>query len=351
MRKVIHIDADCFYAAVEMRDDPSLKDLPVAIGGPSNSRGVLATANYKAREFGVRSAMPSSLAKRLCPDLLIIPGNMSKYREASQQMHEIFRDYTDIIEPLSLDEAYLDVSNSTAFGGSATLIAQDIRKRIECSIGITVSAGVATNKFLAKVASDWNKPNGIKAVTPDELQSFVENIPVARISGVGKVAQEKLQRMGVVVCRDLKAVPLEQLIKSFGSMAYRLLQFSQGIDDRPVQVSRERKSVSVEHTFAHDLNSVDESVAQLPNILEELKIRVKRNRCEQHICKYYLKLKFNDFTQTTIERPIVGKLEDSVFTALLIEAHARHNKPVRLIGAGYRLTPPILKQLELFPSH
>ncbi|TDO96015.1 DNA polymerase IV [Marinomonas balearica] len=348
MRKIIHIDADCFYAAVEMRDDPSLCNVPLAIGGPSNSRGVLATANYKAREFGVRSAMPSSVAKRLCPDLLIIPGNMSKYQEVSRQMHAIFRDYTDIIEPLSLDEAYLDVSESGAFGGSATLIAQEIRQRIENETGITVSAGVATNKFIAKVASDWNKPNGIKTVSPSEVQAFVTDIPVARVSGVGKVAQEKLSVMGVETCGDLKNISFDQLLKSFGSMAYRLQQFSKGIDERPVQVSRDRKSLSVEHTFAFDLEGTEQCIQQLPNIIEELKIRVKKKQCLQNIRKYYLKLKFSDFSQTTIERPISGKLDDFVFFELLNEAYSRHNKPVRLIGVGYRLTAPISNQLSLF---
>ncbi|RNF72659.1 DNA polymerase IV [Marinomonas rhizomae] len=346
-RKIIHIDADCFYAAIEMRDDPSLQDIPIAIGGPESGRSVLSTANYAARAFGVRSAMPTSVAKRLCPALLVIPGNMGKYRIASEQMHAIFRQFTDIIEPLSLDEAYLDVTNSTDFQGSATRIAEEIRLRIFRDVGITVSAGVATNKFIAKVASDWDKPDGLTVVTPAKQFAFVSNVPVKFISGIGRVAQEKLAALGVFKCSDLQALDFSILQKSFGSMAFRLSQFALGIDDRPVTVSRERKSVSVEHTFSKDLLDLKSCQTVLPLLLTDLKKRMVGKNFEPQLSKYYLKVKFDDFKQTTIEQPIKAKLSDDVFLQLLQQAYSRYRRPVRLIGVGYRLSPPEPHQLNL----
>ena len=206
MRKIIHCDCDCFYAAVEMRDDPSLRDLPIAIGGKSDRRGVVATCNYRAREYGVRSAMPTGQALKLCPDLVVVPGTMAKYREAAQQIRQIFYRYTDKVEPLSLDEAYLDVTDCTECQGSATLIAQEIREVIAREVGVTASAGIAPNKFLAKVASDLNKPDGQYVITPPEIDAFVETLKVKRISGVGKVTNEKLRRLGIETCGDLAAV-------------------------------------------------------------------------------------------------------------------------------------------------
>jgi DNA polymerase IV len=347
-RKIIHIDADCFYAAIEMRDDPSLRDLPIAIGGPASGRSVLSTANYVAREYGVRSAMPASVAKRLCPSLLILPGSMSKYREVSDQMQAIFREFTDIIEPLSLDEAYLDVTNSTCCQGSATRIAEEIRSRILTDIGITVSAGVATNKFIAKVASDWDKPDGLTVITPENQFEFVSSVPVKFISGIGRVAQEKLAALGVFTCADLQRLDFAVLQKSFGSMAFRLSQFALGIDDRPVMVSRERKSISVEHTFSKDLLDLQACQAVLPILLADLKKRMAGRNFESQLSKYYLKVKFDDFKQTTIEQPIKNKLSDDVFSILLQQAYARSRRPVRLIGVGYRLSPPEPFQLA-FP--
>jgi DNA polymerase-4 len=346
-RKIIHIDADCFYAAIEMRDDPSLRDIPIAIGGPIGSRSVLATANYAARVYGVRSAMPTSIAKRLCPALLILPGNMEKYRIASQQMQAIFAEFTNTIEPLSLDEAYLDVTDSECFQGSATRIAKEIRAKIFKEVGITVSAGVAVNKFIAKVASDWNKPDGLTVVTPEKQFEFVSAIPVKSISGIGRVAQEKLALLNVFTCADLQKLDFSLLQKSFGSMAFRLSQFAIGIDDRPVVVFRERKSISVEHTFAKDLSDMTSCKAALPVLLVDLKKRMTGRNFEPLLSKYYLKMKFDDFKQTTIEQPIKDKLSDEVFLQLLQQAYDRFRRPVRLIGVGYRLSPPKPLQLDL----
>ncbi|MCB5162254.1 DNA polymerase IV [Marinomonas algarum] len=346
-RKIIHIDADCFYASIEMRDNSDLRTIPIAIGGSSTNRGVLATANYCAREFGVRSAMPTATAKRLCPDLLVIPGNMAKYRLASEQMQAIFRDFTEWIEPLSLDEAYLDVTNSSHFQGSATRIAKEIRLRIQQEVGITVSAGVATNKFLAKVASDWDKPDGLTVIPPEKQAEFVLDVPVKCISGIGQVAQEKLAKLHVFTCRDLQSVDFHVLQKQFGSMAFRLSQFALGIDDRPVSVSRERKSVSVEHTYPQDLPNLTACHSVLPLLLVELKKRMAGKSYEAQLSKYYLKVKFNDFKQTTVERPIKSKLSDDVFGELLREAFMRGDRPVRLIGVGFRLTPVSTQQIPL----
>lgn len=346
-RKIIHIDADCFYAAIEMRDDPSLRDVPLAIGGTSENRGVLSTANYVARSFGVRSAMPTSVAKRLCPDLVMLRGDMEKYRLASRQMHAIFRQYTDIIEPLSLDEAYLDVTECDAYQGSATRIAQSIRHQVAEQIGITVSAGVASNKFIAKVASDWQKPDGLTVVTPVEQFDFVSQLPVKCISGIGKVSQEKLASLGVFHCSDLQALDFSVLQKHFGSMAFRLSQYALGEDDRPVQVSRERKSISVEHTFSSDLQTLEECLVHLPELLASLEKRMAGRNFESQIHKYYLKLKFHDFKQTTIEQSIQSVFSNDVFYSLLAQAYQRQSQPVRLIGVGYRLSPPAPSQLDI----
>ena len=204
-RKIIHCDCDCFYAAVEMRDDPSLQNYPIAVGGKSDRRGVVATCNYKAREYGVRSAMPTGQALKLCPDLVVVPGTMAKYREASMKIRQIFYRYTDKVEPLSLDEAFLDVTDCTQCSGSATLIAEEIRRAIAEEVGVTASAGVASNKFLAKVASDLNKPDGQYVITPQNIAAFVQQLEVKRINGVGKVTNEKLSRLGVKTCGDLQA--------------------------------------------------------------------------------------------------------------------------------------------------
>jgi DNA polymerase-4 len=346
-RKIIHIDADCFYAAIEMRDNPRLRDLPIAVGGAANGRGVLSTANYVARGYGVRSAMPTSVAMRLCPTLLVLPGDMSKYREVSTQMQAIFREFTPIIEPLSLDEAYLDVTDSHDFQGSATRIAAEIRCRIWTEIGITVSAGVATNKFIAKVASDWDKPDGLTVVTPEKQFEFVSSIPVKFISGIGRVAQEKLASLGVFTCADLQKLDFALLQKHFGSMAFRLSQFALGIDNRPVMTSRERKSISVEHTFSTDLRDLAACQAVMPTLLAELAGRMAGRRLETQLSKYYLKIKFDNFKQTTIEQPIKSALSESIFLTLLELAYSRCGRPVRLIGVGYRLSPLEPHQLLL----
>ncbi|HKJ53538.1 MAG TPA: DNA polymerase IV, partial [Gammaproteobacteria bacterium] len=242
-RKIIHIDADCFYAAVEVRDNPSLRGKPIAVGGSASRRGVIATSSYEARKFGVRSAMASATAIKRCPQLILVPGRMSVYREASRRMHEIFADYTELIEPLSLDEAFLDVTGSSRCHGSATLIAREIRQRIADDIGITVSAGIAPNKFIAKVASDWNKPNGQHVIIPEEIDDFLETLPVGRIWGVGKVTAERLEQLGIRTCGDVRRYDLYRFVQLFGQFGEHIHKLARGIDDRAVRSEWRRKSV------------------------------------------------------------------------------------------------------------
>ena len=335
-RKIIHCDCDCFYAAVEMRDDPRLRGQPLAVGGRADQRGVVATCNYEARAFGVRSAMPTSLAIRRCPSLIVLPPSMEKYREASRQILAIYRDYTDAVEPLSLDEAYLDVSNSLHQKGSATLIAQEIRARIKATVGITASAGVAPNKFLAKIASDWHKPDGLFVILPDQVENFVAELPVARLFGVGKVTAAKLHSMGIQTCHDLLRWSHPDLLQQFGKMGTSLYLLCRGIDKREVISSSERKSVSVEETYTIDLPDLAACQAELPALFASLKARMRRAKAEDSIQKLYVKIRFADFHQTTAEcRGNV--LDETVFAQLLETCYLRGKLAVRLLGLGTRL--------------
>lgn len=334
-RKIIHIDADCFYAAIEMRDDPSLRNRPIAVGGSSDRRGVISTCNYEAREFGVRSAMASATAMRLCPDLIIVPGRMEKYRDASMVMREIFFDYTELVEPLSLDEAYLDVSESDRCRGSATLIAEEIRQRVFEKLKITVSAGVAPNKFLAKIASDWRKPNGIYVVTPSGVEGFVKDLPVRKIHGVGKVTSEKLSQMGIKTCGDLRRYSVFELAERFGSFGPRLHELARGEDQREVKPSRRRKSLSVEHTYPADLTDVSQCLDKLPELFVQLKGRLNRLDSDYRVTKAFVKVKFDDFSTTTLERLGTGaRIGD--YRELMEEAVQRGTGSVRLLGMGVR---------------
>jgi len=336
LRKIIHCDCDCFYAAVEMRDDPSLRDLPIAIGGKSDRRGVVATCNYKAREYGVRSAMPTGQALKLCPDLVVVPGTMSKYREAAQQIRQIFYRYTDKVEPLSLDEAYLDVTDCTECHGSATLIAEEIRKVIAREVGVTASAGIAPNKFLAKVASDLNKPDGQYVITPPDIDAFVETLEVKRIFGVGKVTNEKLRRLGIETCGDLQQHPLLELVDKFGVFGKRLHDLSFGRDNREVNANSRRKSLSVERTYSDDLMDHAACLQKLPDLLLELRSRLRRVDSDYLVTKQLVKMKFSDFTSTTVERQVVKGLPIESFEDLCLQAWERGGRSARLLGLGVR---------------
>lgn len=336
MRKIIHIDMDCFYAAVEARDNPRLRNVPLAVGGRPDRRGVVATCNYIAREFGVHSALSSALAKQRCPDLIIVPPNLNKYREISRQIHHIFTRYTNLIEPLSLDEAFLDVSDCKKHRGSATLIAKAIKQEIQRELNLTASAGVAPNKFLAKIASDWNKPDGLKTISPDEVDDFVFNLPVKTIPGVGTVTAKKMNNLNIRTCGDLQTYEKEYLTEKFGSFGERLYQLARGIDNRVVKTHFERKSISVENTFNRDFETSEEVIQHLPGLLDKLKQRMERKgTTEFKSC--FVKLKFNDFNSTTVERRAEYLLLD-VFEQLAREAFERKKLPVRLIGVGVRLS-------------
>lgn len=343
-RKIIHVDMDCFYAAIEMRDDPSLRGKAIAVGGSRDRRGVITTCSYEARKFGVHSAMSTARALQLCPELIVLPVRMEAYREESRRIHAIYREFTDRIEPLSLDEAYLDVTGESHCSGSATLMAAAIRQRIAEETGLTASAGIAPNKFLAKVASDWNKPDGQFVIRPDQVAAFMPGLPVNRVFGVGKVTSKRLKGMGVTTCGDLQEVPLAELLRRFGSFGQRLFELCRGIDERPVRVSRERKSLSVEETFARDLADCSAIEAELPPLFEQLVSRLERVRNRQGdtgalpVNTLFVKLKFDNFRITTIQTG--GDTPDlDVFRGLARDAWARGERPVRLIGLGVRFQP------------
>ncbi|MCS0810397.1 DNA polymerase IV [Massilia agilis] len=345
---MIHCDCDCFYASVEMRDDPSLRGRPLAVGGRPDQRGVIATCNYEARAFGIHSAMATAQAMKLCPHLLVLPPSMEKYRVASRQIMDIYRTYTDLVEPLSLDEAYLDVTDSPHCKGSATLIAQEIRQRIFDTVGITASAGVAPNKFVAKIASDWNKPDGLFLVRPDEVDAFVAALPVKKLFGVGKVTAAKLNKLGVQTCADLRGWTEQELQHHFGSFGLRLFDLCRGIDHREVSNARERKSISTEETYTPDVPDLPACLALLPDLFEQLLGRIKRAGAEKQINKLFVKIKFADFQQTTVE--CVGSAPHIPTYARLMETGwQRASRPVRLLGVGVRLgETDKVEQLRLF---
>lgn len=348
-RKIIHCDCDCFYAAVEQRDDPSLRGKPIAVGGAGDRRGVLCTASYEARAYGVRSAMPTRTALKLCPDLIVLPVAMDKYKAVAKDVRGVFQRYTDVIEPLSLDEAYLDVSGSEHHQGSATLIAEAIRSEVRDSLGITISAGVAPNKFLAKVASDWHKPDGIKVIPPQEVEAFVAALPVDKIHGVGKITAKKLHDLGIFRCADLRRWELVDLSKHFGSFAQALHNYAQGIDRREVKPSRSRKSLSVELTFAEDLPNADACLAKLPDLLARLNRRLEQLPHTPAVAGQFVKLKSADFRSTTVDRQQLGDWEEGAFGPMLEEAWQRFASPVRLLGIGlrFRVLLPDSQQLPL----
>ena len=337
-RKIIHCDCDCFYASIEMRDNPELRRKPLAVGGSPQRRGVIATCNYAARKFGIHSAMAAATARKRCPDLIIMQPDMTKYRAASAQIHRIFRHYTTVIEPLSLDEAYLDVSACRAYRGSATRIAEAIRKEVRETVGITISAGIAANKFLAKIASDWNKPDGQFLVHPQQTRQFVVNLPVQKLPGVGRVTAARMQRMGITTCGDVRQLTAEELNRHFGSFGQRLQQLSHGVDERPVQTGRIRKSVSVENTYAEDLPDLAACLRQLPRLEQQLAQRMQHIEDSYCIQKQFVKIKFHDFARTTVEM-LSASMVSANFVRLCRVGFQRGDKPVCLLGLGVRVVP------------
>ena len=334
-RKIIHIDMDCFYAAVEIKDDPSLKGIPLAVGGTS-PRGVLTTASYEARKFGVRSAMPTRKALELCKDLILVKPRFERYKEESRHIHEIFKRFTDVIQKISLDEAYLDVTDVEGFSGSATLVAKEIKRVIKEETQLTASAGVAPNKFLAKVASDWRKPDGLMVIPPEKVEEFVIDLPVSKISGVGKVTNKKLRAMGIVTCGDLQKFKQEEWVKKFGKWGMSLYKYARGIDHRKVESGGQRKSLSVERTFFEDKQKLEETMDAIPKLYEEFKSRMEKSKMSHLINGAFIKVKFYDFQTTTHEAKGDFFPGVNTFEELLQTAHKRRNEPVRLIGLGVR---------------
>ncbi|MCP5542190.1 MAG: DNA polymerase IV [Akkermansiaceae bacterium] len=322
---------DCFYAAIELRERPELRGQPVAVGG--RRRGVLTTCNYEARKYGCRSAMPTFQAMRLCPDLVVLPVRFDFYRAESRKIRAIFAEFTDLIEPLSLDEAYLDVSHLASEGAA---VAAEIRARIRETTGLTASAGIAPNKFLAKVASDWRKPDGQFEVTAEILDEFVRALPVEKIWGVGKRTAEKIHAFGARTCGELQGFSLVDLDRRFGKFGHELHDLCRGVDHRRVNPNRERKSVSNERTFFEDVRTPEAGLEKLKELEAELREDLARAHAGRRVREAVVKLKFEDFTQTTAQRA-VGEVDSEIFEALLREAWERGGgKAVRLIGAGVR---------------
>ncbi len=348
MRKIIHVDMDCFYAAVEVRDEPKLKGQPVAVGGSAFERGVVCAANYEARKYGVHSAMPVSKAVKLCPDLQVTPVHMQKYRDCSKEIHNIFKEYTDIIEPLSLDEAYLDVTTCNKHHNSATWIAQHIRDDIEKKLHLTASAGISVNKFLAKVASRLDKPNGQFTIAPDEVKNFMYALPIGALPGVGQVTEQKLQQLRIHQCGQLQACPESSLIKHFGKFGLRLHQLARGIDEQSVIAHRVRKALSVEHTFSNDLKTQQDCLNALPKIFNELQERLHRHS-DRVIKNQFIKIKFNDFQQIT-RAQVSHQAELSVFLQLFEQGYLSQANPVRLLGLGVHFSDTNQQQLSFLKA-
>lgn len=334
-RKIIHIDMDAFYASVEQRDNPELKGKPLVVGGlPEGRGGVVATASYEARKFGIRSAMSSKQALQLCPHAVFVRPRFAVYKEVSKHIREIFSRYTDLIEPLSLDEAYLDVTEDKLGVGSAIEVAQQIKQAIQNELNLTASAGVSINKFVAKIASDINKPNGLKFIGPSAIESFMEHLPVEKFHGVGKVTAEKMKKMGLHTGADLKKLTEDELVKNFGKAGRFYYQIVRGIDNRPVQPHRETKSMGAEDTFAYDLTEQEEMNAELDKIAQTVADRLARYSLKGRTIT--LKVKYSSFKQITRNQSFVrpvGDLETLSKTAKqLLTATGLDDVRIRLLG-------------------
>lgn len=332
IRKIIHVDMDAFFASVEQLDDPELRGKPVAVGG-NRERGVVAAASYEARKFGVRSAMSSKLAALKCPELIFVKPRFERYKEVSNQIREIFNDYTDLVEPLSLDEAFLDVTENKLGHPSATLLAQEIRYRIFHEVGLTASAGISINKFTAKIASDINKPNGQKTIPPEEVLTFLEELPIEKFFGVGKVTAEKMKKHGIFFGRDLKSFSEPYLVEHFGKSGGHFYNIVRGIQHSEVKPDRIRKSIAAETTFNHDIREKEFILDKLNGIADELIKRTQKTQISGRTVT--LKIKYSDFkVQTrskTLDHFVEGKKElISVVKALLNQDEL--DSSVRLLG-------------------
>ena len=332
IRKIIHVDMDAFYASVEQLDNPDLKGKPIAVGG-GGKRGVISAASYEARKFGVKSAMAGNLAAKLCPDLIFVPANFKRYNEISKKVKSIFLDYTDLVEPLSLDEAYLDVTENKKGNPSASLIANEIRERIFNEVGLTASAGISINKFIAKVASDYNKPNGQKTVNPEEVLKFLEDLDIRKFYGVGKVTAEKMYQKGIFTGLDLKQKSLDYLDENFGKSGRYYYDVVRGIHNSEVKPNRIRKSLAAERTFSENLSSEIFMLEKLEHIAEEVSRRLNKSKVAGKTVT--LKIKYSDFTLQTRSKTLpyyIGDKNIILETARDLLYQEKLSNSVRLLG-------------------
>ncbi|MBU0637479.1 MAG: DNA polymerase IV [Planctomycetes bacterium] len=351
MRYILHIDMDAFYAAIEQRDRPELRGKPVLVGGSPEGRGVVSTASYEARPFGCHSAMPMAQALRLCPQAIVLPGRMERYIEVSRQIAAIFEEFTPLVEPLSIDEAFLDVGGSTRLFGPPVEIARELKARIHKGTHLTASVGVAPNKFLAKLASDLQKPDGLVVVPPDGVQGFLDPLPIARLWGAGKVTQRRFTELGVATFGDARRLSARQLRAHFGEVGEHFYQLLRGIDDRPVVPDREARSISHEHTFAVDCDDLEYLRAVLLDQMEHVVGRLRRHKLTARTVT--LKIRRPDFKTITRRTTLAGPLDqtDTLWEAAaeLFDAWAATPHPVRLLGVGVaQLAPRGGQQLTLF---
>jgi DNA polymerase-4 len=353
-RRVLHCDMDCFYAAVHLRDDPSLAGRPVVVGGRPEGRGVVAAASYEARRYGVHSAMPASRAVRLCPHLVILPPDFRRYQRESEQIFAIYRELTPIVQAVSIDEAYLDVTDHLGAFGTATRVAREIRRRVREERGLTVSVGVGPNRLVAKIASDFHKPDGLTVVPPERVQVFLDPLPVRRLHGVGPATERLLLEMGIQTVADLRARELPVLQEQFGRLNARLLySHARGIDERPVAEIRERKSLGTETTYERDLVGGDVLDAELGTLAIHLARTLER--CELATCTVVLKVRYGDFTTLTRSQtfadPLCAADEIAQCAQQLLRRTAALERPVRLLGiTASRLVPARFGQLGLFSA-
>lgn len=342
MRKIIHIDMDAFYASVELRERPELKHLPVVIAS-HHPRAVVAAASYPARVYGLRSAMSMGQARKLCPQVIVIEPDFAKYRQVSAQIHQIFQQYTSLIEPLSLDEAFLDVTENLQQIPSATEVAMRIREDIFQATGLTASAGVAPNKFLAKIASDWHKPNGICVIKPSQVQRFIQDLPLKKIPGVGKVTQEKLKSLNLETLGDLQQIDEALLIQHFGKYGRRLFLYAQGIDERPVEVERERQQISKETTFDDDLH-LNQCRPYWEPLLGQVWQSLQKKQLSARGVTVKLKLKnFQVMQHSKSFKQVLRSPQElaQALDLLLDDLHIAPQMQFRLIGVGvYQLSVP-----------
>lgn len=351
-RRVLHCDMDCFYAAVHMRDDPSLRGLPVVIGGRPEGRGVVAAASYEARKYGVHSAMPSSRALRLCPEIVFIPPDFRRYSRESEKIFAIYREITPLVQAVSIDEAYLDVTDHLGEWGTATRVAKEIRRRVREERGLTVSVGVGPNRLIAKIASDFRKPDGLTVVPPHKVQAFLDPLPVRRLHGVGPATERALADLGIATVADLRARPIEDLLDRFGLKHGRLLwEFAQGIDERPVETHSERKSLGTENTYTVDLRDLAEMDEEIGRMAVEVATGLARR--ELAACTVTLKVRYDDFTTLTRSRTFTFPVHTAVPIAAaacdLLRKTEAPSRPVRLLGVtASNLVHGQMEQLWLF---